>query len=157
MDKGITEKVKYIHIMSHISTIYNAQIVYMINENEKDFNKNEHLFIISNLQVYKPIKKYKNVIFLEDISTDVKQFKKYANMCEYIFLHSNTLSTKMLLSLNNDILNKIIWCEWGHDLYDNRETPKTIYKKIRRIVGNTVRFLPDYIRRKKYKNFMLLG
>ena len=149
------EKIKYIHIMSHISIVYNAQIVYMINENNKEFKEEEHLFIISNQKVYEPIKHYKNVMFLDDISVDIKQLKKYANMSKYIFLHSNTLSEKVLYRLDDNILNKIIWCEWGHDLYDKREEPKTIYRKIRRVIGDIIRL--NYIKKKQIQKFYAIG
>lgn len=151
------EKIKYVHIMSHLSFVYNAQIVYMINEN--DFHEDEHLFIISEPKVYETLKQYKNVIFVENISTDINELKKYADICKYIFLHSNTLPRKVLFKLNKNVLNKIIWCIWGHDLYqkDKPQKPKTVYRKIRRFFGNIKRFFPNYYEKKQIKQFYAMG
>ena len=145
--------------MSHLSLVYNAQIVYMINENENDFNTEEHLFIISESKVYETLKQYKNVILVENISTDINELKRYSNMCKYIFLHSNTLAGKVLFKLNKNVLNKIVWCVWGHDLYTTYklEKPKTLYRKIRRVFGNIKRFLSNYYEKKQIQKFYAVG
>ena len=136
------KKVKYIHIMSHMSIIYNFEVVQMINENSQYFNQDDHLFVISNKNVYEQAKRYKNVIYETDISINAKKIKKYADMCNYIFLHSNTLSTKVIVLLNKKILNKIIWCEWGHDLYDKKEKTKSrIRSKIKGILKSITKFI----------------
>lgn len=145
---------KYMHIMSHESTVYNAQIVNMINENEDDFNKEDHLFVISNSDVYNQVKHFENVIFEPNISKSVKIFKKYAKECNYIFLHSNTLSAKILLCSNKNILNKIVWCEWGHDLYDRKEKSSNI---IRTIAKKIIKGIPKFIKRIRTKKYYAVG
>lgn len=147
MHSSNTGKLKYIHIMSHKSLIYNAQIVNMINENKEQFSKEEHLFVISDSEVYEQVKKYNNTVWVKDISTNIRQFKNYANKCEYIFLHSNTLSTKILLFLNNKTLNKIIWCEWGHDLYNKEKYIRK--KRIQKFYAIGIGFQYDAIEAKR--------
>lgn len=148
------KKVKYVHIMSHESTIYNEQIVNMINENKDIFDKEDHLFVISNSDVYNQVKHFENVIFEPNISKSIKIFKKYANECDYIFLHSNTLSAKVLLFSNKDLLNKIVWCEWGHDLYDRKEKSSNI---IRIIAKKIIKFIPKYIKKIRTKKYYAIG
>lgn len=148
------KKVKYVHIMSHFSTVYNVQIVYMINENLSYFNKDEHLFIISNRNVYEQVKDYENVILEKNISTNFKKFKKYANMCNYIFLHSNTLSAKVLALSSKKTLNKIVWCEWGHDLYDGKTIGK---QKISLNIRNISKRIKNLIKKEKSKKFYAIG
>lgn len=152
-----TKKIKYVHIMSHESKIFNKQVIDMINSNKHLFEPEEHIFIIQNEEVYNQIEKSENVIWEYDISSNIKKIKRYANICDYIFLHSNTLSTFTLLFLNNKILNKIIWCVWGHDLYQKSEKPHTLYRKVRRLIGNTIRFIPKHLRNMKIKQFYAAG
>lgn len=147
---------KYVHIMPHESTTYNAEIINMIN-NDKNFNKSDHLFIIANQQVYNQVKNYSNVIYEKDVCNNMKKFKECTTECNYIFLHSNTLSTINLLILNRKILNKIIWCVWGHDLYSKRNRPIGLYRKFRRVIGNCVRFIPETIRNSRIRKFYAIG
>ena len=148
------KKIKYIHIMSHESTVYNAQIVNMINENEESFSKENHLFVISNSQVYNQVKHFENVKFEPNISKSISVLKKYAKECDYIFLHSNTLSAKVLLFSNKNILNKIVWCEWGHDLYDKNENSSNI---IRLIAKKIIRGIPKFIKKIRTKKYYAVG
>lgn len=107
----------------------------MINENPRFFDKNEHLFIIANKNVYDDVKKYKNVKFDSSILDNHITIKKYAEQTSYIFLHENqTIKLKTMLRLRRQVLNKIIWCVWGHDLYEvysNRGILRTIKSKLK--------------------------
>ena len=48
------DKFKYVHIMSHESIVFNIQIIEMFNNN---FNSEEHIFLVSNEDVYNQAKR----------------------------------------------------------------------------------------------------
>lgn len=112
--KAIVEA-KYVHIMTIDSLIFNKQIIEMINNNT-EFDMNNHLFIVGFKDVYEQNKQYNNVILDEEVCNKPKAFNKYAKKCNFIFLHSY-FSNKRMLLINPRYLKKIIWIEWGHDLY----------------------------------------
>lgn len=144
---------KIVHIMPHSSVLYNGTIIEMINTNINDFKIEEHLFIVSNEKVYNAYKNYENVILETNICKNMKLFKKYTENCDCIFLHSNTLNAHQLLTLNKKILKKIIWCEWGHDLYKNK---KNDYK-IKEFVKSIIKFIPNIIRTHRIKKIYAVG
>lgn len=148
-------KWKYIHVMSHSSVIFNTQVIHMINDNQNILNASDHLFVISTKNVYDINKEYKNVVYEENISSDKTLFLKYANMCNFIFLHNNSIG-RMPVHLNKNILNKIIWCEWGHDLFSNNyyhDIPKNFIQRVK----NIIKFLPRKYLNYKMRQFYAIG
>lgn len=145
----MTEKIKYLHVMPHMSVLYNRQFITMINENKDYFDANEHLFIVANDEVIKGFKNYQNVVLEKDITIDSNILSRYIDSCKFVFLHENlTISVKTMLKLGKKRLKKIIWCVWGHDLYPE-------YK------GNLAKRLKEYVSRQIRKrisaNFYAVG
>lgn len=107
---------KYIHIMPQGSKIYDYSIIRMFNDDIR-FNSNEHLFIVSSEHIYKLCSNYNNVVYESNIFQNKKKINDYFMWAYVVFLHSNTMSIRELITLNSKQKNKIIWCVWGHDLY----------------------------------------
>lgn len=148
---------KIIHIMPHESILYNGGIIKMINDNPNIFKQEDHLFVIANQRVYEEYKDYSNVKLEQRICSNVKILEKYIKESKYVFLHSNPIKTHNLLRLKRKNLSKIIWCIWGHDLYENRLEIKTTYQKIRKFIVNIIKFIPNKIRKSKIKQFYAIG
>lgn len=130
---------KYIHIMLHESS-HNLSVIEMINNNP-EFNSNEHLFVILYKSLFDMCYKYKNIILDERVlDKDMRNFTKYLDSCDYVFLHCHRLSTKHMLKLNSRRMSKMIWCVWGHDLYNFNWEPysqnESIGEKIQRLLRN---------------------
>lgn len=137
---------KYVHIMPHPSTIYNRQIVEMINDNPDYFNPDEHLFVIAHEKTYADVKQFPNTIHEPKLLEDSKVIKKYATEARWIFLHENYLPLKVLLPLQKKTFSKIIWCVWGHDLYNNVEKISLLHSA-KKYIGKIIR---DHITKKYY-------
>lgn len=141
---------KYVHLMPHISTIYNRQIIDMINQNPKYFNKTDHVFVIANKDVYSRVKEYTNTVFDNTILHNHHSIEKHAKSAQYIILHENqSISLKTMLQLRRSTLNKIVWCVWGHDLYTTNTK-----QDIARIIKRTIR---DHIRKYIINHFYAIG
>lgn len=118
---------KFLHVMPHVSTVYNKQIIEMINSNPDFFNPDEHLFILAHQDVYDDVKHYKNTKFEPEVITNHKIIETYATQAQYIFLHENqTIRLKTMLKLQRKTLHRIIWCIWGHDLYPKKSNSNTL-------------------------------
>ena len=105
---------KYLHYMKIPSPVYNNMIIEMI-ANNKQFDINEHEFIITNRESFEVSKKYKNVIF--DPNYNVDKINHNSRNYDYIFIHGFSFKYYEQLLLKKKSLKKMIWCVWGHDLY----------------------------------------
>lgn len=130
------KKIKHLHIMTHPSVYFNGNIIKMINENNEDFISDDHLFITSNLEVFKENSNFINVKYVPKImSTNIMTFFKYANKAENIFLHQNWFYDFVRLVFTPiSIRKKYIWCVWGHDLYTDHGEAFGIKEKIKSIL-----------------------
>lgn len=146
------KKVKYLHIMIVNNAKHNNSIIKMINNKPDFFNKEDHIFIVANEDLYKSIIKDDNVYFDENIIKKIKILKQYANQCEYVFFHSLNIKYTFLMSIPKRITNKIIWITWGHDLY--RKAPKDIKQKIKEKIYSITK---GKVKEHKVKKFYAIG
>ncbi|MFJ5717809.1 TDP-N-acetylfucosamine:lipid II N-acetylfucosaminyltransferase [Neobacillus sp. NPDC093127] len=148
---------KYLHIMTMPSLIYNNMIVEMIN-NENYFNLDEHTFVFSDKKSYDVSKQYLNVkLNVSILDKKMSNFNRLALDYDWIFMHSLSLTRKQFVYLNSNIAKKIIWCVWGSDLYNRRTKfmdELNFYKKVRRILANIVF---DLTQRYKVRLFNSIG
>ncbi|MBM6752283.1 TDP-N-acetylfucosamine:lipid II N-acetylfucosaminyltransferase [Mediterraneibacter glycyrrhizinilyticus] len=143
---------KYLHYMKIPSPVYNNMIIEMI-ANNKQFDINEHEFIITNRESFEVSKKYKNVIF--DPNYNVDKINHNSRNYDYIFIHGFSFKYYEQLLLKKKSLKKMIWCVWGHDLYkiseyNRREDENPILRLIKKILFYTVQ-IP------KIKNIFAIG
>lgn len=89
---------------------------------DKFFNNSEHEIIYYIKQgEYSPVNKKYSIEQKEYKVDNENELSSYltALRCDYIVFHSLFLSTREIIALlaNRDLLKKIVWLEWGLDLY----------------------------------------
>lgn len=108
---------KYVHLLPINSPIFNEEYIKLINNN---FDMTEHTFFLRY-----PLKeiqnKYLNCI-LDEKCFEVDSLKKIEKEYDYIFMHSKFYSNKEILKIKKNTLRKIVWCVWGHDLYERKKS-----------------------------------
>lgn len=122
---------KYLHVIDQVSPTFTLQTIVLINEiiNMSDNSK----FITTDEKLFKDTQKYDNIVYEKKI---VKYLNDNYQKFDYIFIHAMNFSIKDLLKINPEVMKKVIWCVWGHDLYVRKETKmlKKIKSKIKSIV-----------------------
>lgn len=116
---------KYIHFFPYEK--FTAPYIDFINKN---YNSEEHLFVLHGDKSKHPIKKYENTI---DIGKDFKSkilLLKYLFKSKKIIMHSLSGYLTLLLALNPWLLKKSFWVIWDGDLYNFNKHSKKIEKKL---------------------------
>lgn len=146
------KKIKYLHIMIVNNAKHNNSIIKMINNKSELFNKEEHIFIIANEELYDNIIKDNNVYLDTNIIKNIRTLKQYAKNCKYLFFHSLNIKYTFLMLIPKKIAKKIIWVTWGHDVY--RKEPSTLKQKIKE---NIYLVTKGKIKKHKVKQFYAIG
>lgn len=92
-----------------------------------------------NIHIRKNCKIAQKVFNLQDCKKSVISYLNTLD-CDYIFLHSLffTSCEKVELFLNKKLLKKIVWIEWGADLYSWRQ-PESIKGKVKNYINYKLR------------------
>lgn len=135
---------KYLHYMPVSSPLYNNMIIDMINNNEC-FDSYEHEFYLINKQSLKY--NYNNVSFIPNYNAN--KLQKDSVNYDYIFIHGWNFSFYEQIFLRKRLLNKIIWCVWGHDLYRYKNI--SLKGHFSDIIKSIIKYLLRYIQTKKIK------
>lgn len=145
-------KIKYLHIMIVNSAKHNGSVIRMINSREDVFQKEDHVFIVTDKELYNELKNYDNVYYDNTIITQKKSLQEYAKASDYIFFHSLNIKYSMLFHMTKKVTSKVIWIVWGHDIYRKKATtPKSIVKEM--IYQCTKGLIKKY----KVKQFSAIG
>ncbi|APC41943.1 TDP-N-acetylfucosamine:lipid II N-acetylfucosaminyltransferase [Clostridium estertheticum] len=144
---------KYLHIMAHESTIHNSNILELFQSFKKDLNISNY-FIFACKEPYTHFQERNNVKYNSNILkrglTDLKSmYKEY----DIVFIHSFYLRTFRLIFLNKGLCHKIVWCVWGHDLY-NRVPYLNQDKNIFKYLDKKLNL---HIMKKKVRDFIGIG
>lgn len=144
---------KYLHVMTMDSPLYNNMIVEMIN-NEFGFNANDHEFVFTNDNSYNISKRYPNTrCRIDYLDKKLRNIRNDSTKFDFILMHNLNLTKQQFLFLNKKLANQMIWCVWGSDLYNRKKKipPEfNFYRKLRRLIGN-ISF--DLIQKPKIKMF----
>ena len=110
---------KNLHLMPMNSTFDDDFIVEMNN----NFLLDENLFVLS--QEREIVNNQKNVIVAPNRFTS-EYINNHYQEFRHIVLHSLFLSEDQIIQLSDEAARKIVWCVWGHDLYQvKKRSPKS--------------------------------
>ena len=143
---------KFLHLMTIPSSIYNHMIVKMINDENCFISKN-HKFLFTNKMSFEISCEYQNIELDEHLLDDDKleKFNIIIQNYDFVLLHALNFKIKQFLHLKEkNNLKKIIWCVWGHDLYIKKLHSKSLYRNLTFLYKQKLRII---IRRNKVKNF----
>lgn len=108
----------FIHFMAVDSPIFNGVLIQLINETMK---AEEHMFLVGGKDAYIRLsKQYKNVVY--EPNFQLSTIQKYDTGREILIVHSMFLTSTELCCLETKQLKRLVWCVWGHDLYQKRES-----------------------------------
>lgn len=110
---------KYIHLMPINSPIYNYEYINLINSN---FESSKHLFVLKFIENFRAVEHYDNCIYDNGINR-LCVLIKYLDMADYVVLHSLCYTNRDIIRIDKKYMKKIIWCVWGHDLYEIKKEP----------------------------------
>lgn len=106
-------KPAFTHFMSVNSPIFNNTFIRLINE---EFNPEEHMFILGNRDIYASLTaQYDNVAF--EAFFNLTTVDKYDNGINFLIIHGMFLTSSEICRMDNNMIKRIVWCIWGHDLY----------------------------------------
>lgn len=111
-----TDTLKCIHIMLHPTVRHNESIIKVIND--LCLTDVENHYLVFKKDVREAFLKMTDNVFLGQ--DRVKAINECGKKYDYIFLHAMELSPVEVFKVRKNILKKIIWVCWGHDLYINR-------------------------------------
>lgn len=101
---------KYLHIITAKDLKFVASMVKMIKLPSNGFNIDEHVFIVSNKDVYDGLREFGDNIVLDEITKD--WFQTYDKYCDWFISHGYFDKKKGMI-LKNKIKNKIVFRYWG--------------------------------------------
>lgn len=117
---------------------------------DKFFNNGEHEICYINVDGQKSLINEKisisqKEIYISDISnnskSDIKKVVTAVDGYSYIVLHSLFCEGRMLkkIALDQRLRSRIVWIEWGYDLYDWKVKVSSLDDRILRYCGRVVR------------------
>lgn len=121
-------KYNFTHLFLNNSAGYNKETQLFI---EKLRFKYKQLFVYRYLE-NAPKTNRNNVIVDKEICS-INKVKEYLKISDFVFLHALNYSRKEILKLNDEECKKIIWCVWGHDLYEVDIHHNNLYLILRKI------------------------
>lgn len=108
------KKFNFVHLFLCNSSGYNKETQLFIEKLNTSYS---HLFVYRYPENAPKDGIHSNTICDSNIST-ISGLKKYFDIGDFIFIHSLSYSRKEILQLSDSECRKIIWCVWGHDLYE---------------------------------------
>lgn len=117
---------KYLHIWPN-DKFTNAYIEFI----NKNFNNDEHLFLILGEGVGAKIKPFKNVVEIPSVKKGMGKIFKEMRHSKQIYLHSLfTPRIIEILLMQPWLWKKCRWIVWGGDLYQYRNLRNTLKEKL---------------------------
>jgi len=123
------------------SPVYNQATQEMLSAYLGDLKQ---LFVYQYSQ-YAPV--FENVICDWSLN-DVKSLEKYCEMGEYLVIHGLHYSMEEVSEIPEQIAKRLIWCVWGHDLYDY----KTATFSITKVMTFAKKLLRPILKRQSWKH-----
>ncbi len=115
------KKAPFVHILWHNSLLYNVPFVEGINSSGF-FDKNEHVFLTPDKNIYDKLQKYDNVFFVDRSDLTIKEASKWG---EWVIVHALNSRGKDFLMTPKSILRRTIVRTWGHDINSKFDAKRT--------------------------------
>ncbi len=129
----VCEKYKYLHIFPS-ELKFSSRVIKLLQDPDNELFASEHLFVVYSRSIYEELKKidrYGSVVLYESENEPLPVYEiidKYADSCDWIFLHSIGDVGKVH-KIKHKYYKKIIWRTWGLDT-ELTKSSKKVYKYI---------------------------
>lgn len=152
------KKYKFIHIFLHNSVWFNKLVIDMILEDSKRFCSREHIFVTVCEELYNIYQDKCHMLFADMKGADeLSIINAYGNLGEWIIVHSMPGLWWANCTINEELLPRIVWRTWGHDLTLGRYYPdlKSVIFHLRWIIhGDYKLIIKDFKNSRTYRRKM---